>query len=1168
MSILNKKIERFLARRGAPDFKNHANGSQILSLGGLNYPAKLSFLNYIKTSGRKILFVVTDERSALAFEGDLKNLYGLDAATLPCAQTQFYEDVPNNLYIYAEQLKALLGDSLDGCKRSSVLIAPVRALFEKFADEKFFEDNFFELKKGEEYGYDSIKRKLSEFGYKSSVLVNDIGEFSLRGDILDVYTYAKLPVRVEFFGDSIEDVRYFDPQTQKSVESLERVRILPLYKFLLGKNNVAEFEKHCAAGARSELSAEICEKLNNSSYFEGIEYYAQFFNKNLVSLFSYFQNYVLIFDDKSQIFSKLENLNEQYRTEFEATSGSEIKLPLKTFNHNAFEEISSEAAKYTQMSFENFAANEEGIDFETNLMPNFSADIEKIASYLKEQLKNGAKINICTNFKKRLEEILNEYEIFSPLIKIKPQIQSGGEFKDILTGERTVVLTDKELFNQRQKPVISSKYTQNKQSAEYIESINDIKEGEYVVHNIHGIGRYKGLSKQEIDGFAKDYLLIEFAGTDKLYMPAEQVNLLTRYRGEGSEPRLSKMGGSAWETTKNRVKKEVEEIAHELLNLYAKREMTEGIEFEPDTNWQIEMEEGFEFIETPDQMRAIDETKTDMETSKPMDRLVCADVGFGKTEIAIRAIFKCVMSGYQACMICPTTLLSLQHFKTLQERFQPFSLRVALLSRFVSKKEQKETLLRLKNGEIDVVVGTHRLLQDDIELKNLGLLVIDEEHRFGVRHKEKLKKMRENIDILSLSATPIPRTLNMALSGLKDMSVINTPPKNRLPVRTFVGERGARAISADGHGTDNAADKYIKNAIEFEIGRDGQIFYLHNRIETIYNVQKYLETLVPSAKIMVAHGRMNENELENIMLDFSLARFDVLLCTTIIESGLDITNANTIIIDDCDRFGLAQLYQLRGRVGRSDRQAFCYCFYKGGKELSEEAFKRLNAIKEFTSLGSGYHIALRDIEIRGVGNILGSKQHGHMANVGFDTYCNLLEETVNEIKALQKNEKPRLKSVSTTIDINVTAFIPDEWVGSTEQKMLEYKRLSDVKTLSELEQTAVSLKDRFSKLPESVENLIKLIKLRLLANQNRITKILETPDSIRIYTPFKPAEWHLIKPKLKRETAALLKFQSLQSGEGILIMNKSYLDFDKMFNMLSDLMYDISSIVLELLENN
>ncbi len=1150
MNISNKRIESFLACHGAPNFKNCNITANTLSLSGLNYPAKLLILNYIKNLGQKILFIVPDERAALGFSEDLKNLCELESKIIPCAQTMFYEDIPSNLYIYQEQLEALLDND---CR---VIIAPLRVLFEKFPEKKFFNENFFELKKGEEYNYNSIRRKLTEFGYKSATMVNDIGEFSLRGDILDLYTYEKLPVRVEFFGDTVEDIRFFNPNTQKSVESIDSIKVLPLYKFLLNEKNISEF-----VCPENDLGKEIYEKLHNGGYFEGIEYYTQFFNKNLVGVLEYFKDYSLIFDERTQIFSKLENLDEQYRAESSVTS--ELKLPLRSFNHNTFEEISTELKARQQISFDSFVNDVETIDFNTSLAPNFSANIEKIVQYLREKLTHGAKIYICTNFKKRFEEILSEHEIFSSNIIIRPQIYSGGEFinkgaaKALQEQNKLIFLTDKELFNQRQKPVISSKYTKNKQGSEYIESINDIKDNEYVVHNIHGIGRYRGLNKQEIEGCVKDYLLIEFAVEDKLYMPAEQVNLLVRYRGEGSSsPKLSKMGGSAWENAKNRVKKEVEDVALELLNLYARREMTSGIEFEPDTTWQVEMEEAFEFVETPDQMRAINDTKIDMETSKPMDRLICADVGFGKTEVAIRAIFKCVMSGKQACMICPTTLLSLQHFQTIQERFKPFSVQTELLSRFRSKKEQKEVLENLKNGKVDVVIGTHRLLQGDIEIKNLGLLVIDEEHRFGVQHKEKLKKMRENIDILSLSATPIPRTLNMALSGLKDMSIINTPPKNRLPVRTFVGEKDL---------------KYIKNAIEFELGRDGQVFYLYNRIETIHNIQKQLSELIPTARIAVAHGRMKEGELENIMLDFSLRNFDVLLCTTIIESGLDITNANTIIIDDCDRFGLAQLYQLRGRVGRSDRQAFCYCLYKTNKELSEEAFKRLEAIKEFTSLGSGYHIALRDIEIRGVGNILGAKQHGHMANVGFDTYCNLLEDAVNEIKASQKNEKPVPKNVSTTIDINITAFIPDNWVGSTEQKMLEYKRLSDVKTLSELEEVAISLKDRFSKLPESVENLIKLIKLRLLANKNRITKILENEDSIRVYTSFSLAEWQMIRPKLKRETAALFKFQnppkSSHSKGGIIVMSKNYMDFNKMFNILSDLMYDISDIVLELLGN-
>lgn len=1147
MNISSRKIERFL--KGVTP--------KTLSLTGLNHPLKLLLMNSIKNLGYKILFITQNEQTALNFQADLKNLGGNNSSILPFSQTQFYEDVPTNLYIYEQQLNALLGADLEGVEHENIVLAPIKALFEKFPEKKFFTLNNFEIKIGEEYDYNSIKRKLIEFGYKHTTLVNDIGEFSLRGDILDLYTYAKLPVRVEFFGDTVEDMRYFNPNTQKSVENLRALRVLPLYKFLLNEKNILEFQNTSWGQDFEYLSVEISEKLNNGGYFEGIEYYSQFFNKNLISLFEYFKNYVIIFDEQTQILSKVENLDEQYKNEFEISNNSAIKLPLKTFNHNTFNEIEAKISAHFCLGFDSFINENEVFDFNSNLAPNFSANVGEIVSYLKKNLNDGAEIYLCTNFKRRVEEILKENEIFSPSIFITGQIQSGGEFEDVEGNKKLIFLTDKELFNQRQKPVVASKYTKNKQSVEYIESINDIKENEFVVHNVHGIGVYRGLSKQEIDGYEKDYLKIEFAGTDRLYMPAEQVNLLVRYRGEGSvSPKLSKMGGNAWESAKNKIKKEVELVAFELLNLYAKREMAQGIEFEPDTTWQIEMEEGFEFVETPDQMQAINQTKADMEAKKPMDRLVCADVGFGKTEVAIRAIFKCVMSSKQALMIAPTTILSLQHFQTIQERFKPFSINVELMSRFRSKKEQKIILEKLKNGQIDVVIGTHRLLQDDINPKNLGLLVVDEEHRFGVKHKEKLKQIRANIDILSLSATPIPRTLNMALSGLKDMSVINTPPKNRLPVRTFVGERN---------------EKYLKNAIEFELSRDGQIFYLHNRVNSIYNIQKFLQTLVPQARIAVAHGQMPQGELEKIMLEFSLRNFDVLLCTTIIESGLDISNANTIIIDDCDRFGLAQLYQLRGRVGRSDRQAFCYCFYKANKMLNEEATKRLNAIKEFTGLGSGYLIALRDIEIRGVGNILGAKQHGHMASVGFDTYCNLLEETVNELKAAQNGEKQAKKRVSAIIDINATAFIPDDWVGSTDVKMLEYKKLSDVKTLTELEEAALSLKDRFSKLPQSVENLIKLIKLRILASDNYITKIHETPTHIRLYTPFSMGEWHIIRKKLNPNITKYFTFQNppktLLNVAGILLMNKNYCDFDKIFNILADLLYDVSSIVLELLEN-
>ena len=601
------------------------------------------------------------------------------------------------------------------------------------------------------------------------------------------------------------------------------------------------------------------------------------------------------------------------------------------------------------------------------------------------------------------------------------------------------------------------------------------------------------------------------------------------------------MGGKDWENTKTRVKKEVEQVAYDLLRLYAKRKMQKGIQFLPDTTWQVEMEEAFEYTETPDQMKAINDVKADMESEQPMDRLICGDVGFGKTEVAMRGIFKAVTSGKQVAVVVPTTILAFQHFQTISERFKPFGVNVELLSRFRSQKEQKETVKHLATGECDVVVGTHRLLQEGIIFKDLGLLVIDEEHRFGVRHKEKLKQLRENIDIITMSATPIPRTLYMSLSGIKDMSIINTPPKNRLPIKTYVGEWN---------------ENMVKNAIIHELDREGQVFYLYNRVETIDEFRMQLQKLVPNARIAIGHGQMDEKTLEKVIIDFANHEYDILLATTIIENGIDIPNANTMIIHNADKFGLAQLYQLRGRVGRSQRQAYCYCFYTKSKEITQDAVQRLKAIKEFTTLGSGYQIAMRDVEIRGVGNILGTKQHGHMVNVGFDTYCQLLEETVQELQGQIVD-----KSNPTIVDINVTAFIPDEWVGSAEQKMIEYKRLAGVKSDIELDYITEEWKDRFAKPPESVENLIKLIKIRLAATDVKISLIRKTEDNIRIYTPYSQAEWKIIQRSLPSEILKRIKFtiapKSCTEGNSILLLNNSYMNFNEVFNILTDLFYYI-----------
>ena len=1127
---MNKRIE-FLIKK---NLKEH------LVLTGVNYPLKLNLIKEF-TENKKVLFVVENEQKALSYKKDLETLFGLSSEFLPAQEAKFYEDVPHNPYILSTQIKSFLSNS-------NLVIANHKVLFEKFPTKDFYIKNSIKISKNQNLDYTHIAEKLIKLGYRGTSRVSDIGEFSLRGDILDVYTHEINPIRIEFFADTIESIRTFDVSTQKSIKHIENIEITPLYKFILNENSKENLKKEITKNKDYDWS-EIIEKIENQGYFDGIEYYGEYFTQNSGSILENFKDYLLIFDDYTMISEDIKRYSEILNTEYKESKNSPLKFPLSQKNHNQSEEIFEKISHFTRFSFDSFVTNLETLDFESSLPPDFNSSIELFADYIRNN-KNKAEITLSSAYKQRLIEILKEFEIPVNTVRFAGLISQGGEFE--FENKKQIYLTDKEIFNKRKKQTFFAKYSKNKQSIDFIESVNDIKEGDYVVHAIHGIGLFAGISKIETEGYLKDYLTILFQGADKLYMPAEQINLLHRYRGEGSlRPALSKMGGSAWSKIKSKVKQNVEIVAQDLIDLYAKRKMSKGIAFETDSPWQVEMEDAFEWVETPDQMKAIEDVKADMELDYPMDRLICADVGYGKTEVALRAIFKCVMSGHQALMLSPTTILTHQHALTLQERFAPFSIRVEELSRFKSKKEQSQIVKDLEEGKVDVVIGTHRILQKDIKPKKLGLLVIDEEHKFGVRHKEKIKEYKANIDVLSLSATPIPRTLNMALSGIKNMSIINTPPKNRLPIRTYVGFENT---------------KYIKNAIDFEISRGGQVFFLHNRIDSIYTVKKNLEELMPNIRIAVAHGQMPEGQLEEIFSDFAIKNFDVLLCTTIIESGLDLPNVNTIIIDDADRLGLAQLYQLRGRVGRSERQAFCYCFVKNNKVLNEDAQKRLNAIKDFTSLGSGYQIALRDIEIRGVGNILGSKQHGHMASVGFDTYCELLEEAVSEIKAHKEGKIYKKAQEPAIIDINADAYIPDNWVGSYDQKMLEYKKLSDVKSLSELEDAEISLKDRFSKLPDSVCNLIKLIKLRLLATNLSFSRIQETQENIRIYTPYSLGEWNILRRKLKPEIFSLITYKTppkLTDGtKGILIVNKRYFDFDKIFNILSDLMYDISRIIV------
>ena len=1120
-------FERFLAK------------SFSFAATGLTTILRLLLLTKIrKITDKKILFITSTEQNALKYQNDLLRAFGAKSDLIPFQNISMYETVTPNRYDYAEQFRILT-------EKPDIVIAPVKTLLEKFPTSDFYKKNSKIIKIGDEIDTKNLAQIFVDMGYKRSTMVSDIGEFSIRGDIIDFYSLDKHPVRIELWGDEIVDIRYFNNETQKSIEKLKSTQIFPMYKFTL-----------------KDFSDQLWQKLapenegEEKGYFEGIEVYQSYFNNNLVSILDYFSDYVLVLDETSELYSKYEFLDKGFEEQLQENIKLNLNKELKDRNHVTFEEFIQKSAGFLKIGLNNFIDSEmdEIVEFDTQTIQNFEANLDHIAEFIKkftssehaqselsENETNGKwRVIIATDYPERVREILAERNIFD--VEYNESISSHGA---ILYDFKTVILTDRELFNKRNKEITAQKRSYYKEKPEYIENINDIKEGEYVVHSIHGVGIYKGLSQQEIDGQLKDYLTIEYANKDRLHIPAEQINLLVRYRGSGSiKPKLSRMGGKDWENTKTRVKKEVEQVAYDLLRLYAKRKMQQGIQFLPDTNWQVEMEEAFEYTETPDQMKAINDVKSDMESIQPMDRLICGDVGFGKTEVAMRGIFKAVTSGKQVAVVVPTTILAFQHYQTMLERFKPFGVQVELLSRFRTAKEQKETLKHLATGECDVVVGTHRLLQDGIVFKDLGLLVIDEEHRFGVRHKEKLKQMRENIDIITMSATPIPRTLYMSLSGIKDMSIINTPPKNRLPIKTYVGEWN---------------ENMVKNAITHELDREGQVFYLYNRVETIDEFKLQLQKLVPNARIAIGHGQMNEKELEKIIIDFANHEYDILLATTIIENGIDIPNANTMIIHNADKFGLAQLYQLRGRVGRSQRQAYCYCFYTKSKEITQDAIQRLKAIKEFTTLGSGYQIAMRDVEIRGVGNILGTKQHGHMVNVGFDTYCQLLEETVQELQG-QVVEKIE----PTIIDINVTAFIPDEWVGSAEQKMIEYKRLADVKTDIELDYITEEWKDRFAKPPESVENLIKLIKLRLSATGVKISLIRETEDNIRIYTPYSQPEWKIIQRALSSEILKRIKFtiapKSCTEGKSILLLNSKYMNFNEIFNILTDLFYYIRKV--------
>ncbi|HSA06413.1 MAG TPA: transcription-repair coupling factor [Candidatus Gastranaerophilales bacterium] len=1136
-----------------------------LYLTGLTGSARNFFAaKSIKNLKKPVLVITPDIASAIKYTREINLFSGKKTSFLPSQESSPYEQVYSDPEVTKQQLNALQSFANSEVE---VIVTPAKNLLNTLLEKNDAKKNSVKLElKGKAEPYDTAEKFIS-LGYKRVTTVIDPGEFSLRGDILDIYPISQEPLRIEFFCEEVESLRVFNIETQRSIRKINAITIEPRYKILLDNekknilikklveitNNQEKKLSETAKETLKEYTDNFISMLEADSYTEGIEYLYPLLNNSVSDIFDYLPDDTVIFlHESAEIIQRLHVQDDKYLKEYEKNVSEGLAVELPFLLHHRPEEVLKKLYKYPALRFDSFIDDEADTaeELESSMPPKFLANLHKAAEYIINLKNKGFIVLIDTEYPQRVASSFKEAECpclntdedeINPekILETKEIIVSHLGFEEgfVIPEINLAIITDVELFNKKIKKATLGKSISRKESIDYLVSVNDFKENDFVVHSKHGIGRFLGLCKQEIDGQLKDYLTIEYTNADKLYMPAEQINFLSRYRGSGTLPKLSKMGGTDWAGVKTKVKKAVTDIAEELLKLYAKRARLTGFVFEQDTAWQMEMENAFPYTETPDQMQAIMDTKADMETDKILDRLICGDVGFGKTEVALRAVFKAVLSGKQTAVLVPTTILAQQHYNTFKDRLSPYPVDIELLSRFRSPKEQKETLKKLLTGECDIVIGTHRLLQKDIKFKNLGFLVIDEEHRFGVSHKEKIKQFKTEIDALTLTATPIPRTLNMALSGLKEMSIINTPPINRAPIKTYVGAYN---------------ESLVKTAISHELEREGQIYFLHNRVESIYKVADELQKLAPEARIAVGHGQMREKELEKVMYEFSANEHDILVCTTIIESGLDIPNANTIIIDNADKFGLAQLYQIRGRVGRSERQAYAYCLYKPNKILTAEAKDRLKAIKDFTTLGSGYQIALRDLEIRGIGNLLGSQQHGHMLAVGFDMYCNLLEETIQELKGEKINKKD-----PTIIDINITAFIPDDWAGEKEQKMVEYKRLADVSSPEELEVLRDEWIDRFGGIPIEVERLIKIIQLRLMATEVAINLIRETFSDIRIFSDYTFTEFQALKSKLNPKIAGNLKWTKAplksENGSSVIILDISYFTNDDKLNILEEI---------------
>ena len=968
-------------------------------------------------------------------------------------------------------------------KKAKIIVTTIEAVSQRLVEEDVLYKNLLTFKIGDEINLEEIKKKLIALGYERQEVADNKSEFSVRGGIIDIATSEKEGIRIELWGDEIDSIRTFDINTQRSKDKKEEVFIYPAHEFILEKDIKEVAEK--IEDNRDK------EEILEGNYTTKIDKYWNIFYSNSNNTFIDYikEDYMIFLDEVNKIKARSENVIKDTKNLIQSLIEKKRFVPQSLERIGDYIEFLEKIKNLQTIYLENkdigfvdkqsMHAKRNGYSFSYREVNFFRSSMDLLFKEVQEGLGEGTTIvilcgsqNNINRTKNLLQEKINNEKQLSKLIITEGSLTEGFECYDF----NLLVISIEELFNTPKK---RRKTPEQFKTGETI-IFSDLKVGDYIVHRTNGIGQFVGINTINTDGITKDYIKIRYKDDGILYVPTSNLDNIKKYIGSGDGvPRLNKLGSKDWSKAKAKVRSNLQEIAKDLIELYAKREKTKGFMFSKDTEWQKEFEEKFPYVETNDQLRSIEEMKKDMESEKPMDRLLCGDVGYGKTEIAIRGAFKACMDQKQVAYLAPTTILSSQQYETFKERMKDYPIRVELLNRFVSSAKQKEIIEGLKLGEVDIVIGTHKLLNDKIEYKNLGLLIIDEEHRFGVKHKEKIKKLKNNIDVLTMTATPIPRTLHMSIVGIRDMSCLYEPPQNRRPVQTYVLEYD---------------EEVVREAIIKELEREGQVFYLYNNVENIDKKTDEISKLVPQARIAYAHGQMSGNEIEDIMEKFIEKQIDVLVCTTILESGIDIPNANTIIVENADRLGLAQLYQIRGRVGRSDKQAYAYITYKRDKMINEVAEKRLKAIKEFTEFGSGFKIAMRDLEIRGAGSMLGEIQHGHIDEVGYDTYCKILDEVVKEQKGIKVEEEPEI-----TIDINVSSFIPDSYIENADQKMESYRNIALCRTEEDLKNIAEDLTDRYGKLPEEVINLINIAKIKEMCKNSGIIKVLQKQNNIILY---------------------------------------------------------------------